>query len=80
MPPIKRVWRRLLGRVQQEAIEQETEKAQMSPDERRITATPVEDLAADNLVEQLAGGNINLEGPPSAFVPTSRGHTGRRRG
>jgi hypothetical protein len=56
-----RVRRWLRGRVRREAIQREIEREGMTPDERRITGEPVEDLAADRFVEQRSGGKIDVD-------------------
>jgi hypothetical protein len=47
---------RLLGRLRRNAITREQEETRMSPSERRLAQTPIEDLQADRAVEEHLGG------------------------
>jgi hypothetical protein len=47
---------RLLGRLRRNEITREQEATRMSPSERRLTQTPIEDLQADRVVEERLGG------------------------
>ena len=47
---------RLLGRLRGNAVRREQEETRMSPSERRLADTPIEDLQADRVVEERLGG------------------------
>ncbi len=47
---------RLLGRLRGNAIAREQDETRMSPSERRLVETPIEDLQADRVVEERLGG------------------------
>jgi hypothetical protein len=47
---------RLLGRFRTNEIRREQEETRMSPAERRRVETPIEDLQADQVVEERLGG------------------------
>ena len=61
MVGVSALWDRLFGRFRRDAIEREIEKEHMSPAERRIASEPVEDLQADQFVDEQLGGKPNLE-------------------
>jgi hypothetical protein len=47
---------RLVGRLRGNAVRREQEETRMSPAERRLVETPIEDLQADRVVEERLGG------------------------
>lgn len=47
---------RLLGRFRGNEIRREQEETRMSPAERRLVDTPIEDLQADRVAEERLGG------------------------
>ena len=48
-------WNRHIRRTRASTVEREAEREQMSPDERRFDEESIDDLKADNLVEQRLG-------------------------
>ena len=48
-------WNRHIRRARASTVEREAEREQMSPDERRFDEESIDDLKADNLVEQRLG-------------------------
>jgi hypothetical protein len=53
---LRDLWNKLMGRERDEAIERETEREQMSPEERHFEAESVEDIQADAVAEEHLGG------------------------
>ena len=49
-------WNRLMQRNRAAAVERETEREQMSPEERRFTGESVDDIQADRFVGEHLGG------------------------
>jgi hypothetical protein len=48
-------WNRHIRRARTSTIEREAEREQMSPDERRFDEESIDDMKADNLVDQRLG-------------------------
>jgi hypothetical protein len=53
---LRDLWNRLMGRERDAAIKRETEREQMSPDERRFEEESVDDIQADAFVGEHLGG------------------------
>jgi hypothetical protein len=55
-------WNRHIRRARASTVAREAEREQMSPDERRFDEESIDDLKADNLVDQRLG-EIKTEEP-----------------
>ena len=53
---LRELWDRLMRRERAEAVERETEREQMSPEERHFFSEGFEDRQADEFVDEHLGG------------------------